>query len=312
MNAENTINAAEMQNDSDAIIKKTVMKTWIFQSNIATIVLLFVSFVLTTFIFGGFILNGLLRVPSQIANIFVIIAVLLITGLAYQKEGKNLSELGLAFEKGNFTFGLLGILIGGLFVVPLVYLIAWIKGYPVIFNHAFSGSYVISGLWLMFPTVILEELVFRGICFKKTIEISNVTKANIIFAALFIVSHWLNTAQIGNPTEMTVLLITGLCHILYSTALLKSKTLFFPIGLHLGNNWVSYFVFSNLAIGDPVNGQLKPSLVNVVAPYTIPVFDKEFITTTLVTAFCFMLFILAIRKWTPDKKLRLKSSPANV
>ncbi|HMF73458.1 MAG TPA: CPBP family intramembrane glutamic endopeptidase [Flavitalea sp.] len=284
----------------------------LYKSEIKTIVLLFVSFVLITFIFGGFLLNGLLRVPSQIANLLVVIAILLVTSKVYRREGKDISELGLNLKPGNFVFGLLGLMLGGLFVIPLIYLIAWMKGYPVIFNESFNSSYVLSGLWILFPTVMLEELAFRGICFKKTVEISGVTKANIIFSALFIVSHWLNVAQIGNPIEMTILLITGLGHVLYSTALLKSKTLFFPIGLHLGNNWVSLFVFSNLTIGDPVNGQLKPSLVNIVAPYTIPVLDKEFITTTLVTAFCFILFILAIRKWTPNKKLKLNSSPATV
>ncbi|HTF28255.1 MAG TPA: CPBP family intramembrane glutamic endopeptidase, partial [Flavitalea sp.] len=245
----------------------------LYKSEIKTIVLLFVSFVLITFIFGGFLLNGLLRVPSQIANLLVVIAILLVTSKVYRREGKDISELGLNLKPGNFVFGLLGLMLGGLFVIPLIYLIAWMKGYPVIFNESFNSSYVLSGLWILFPTVMLEELAFRGICFKKTVEISGVTKANIIFAALFIVSHWLNVAQIGNPIEMTILLITGLGHVLYSTALLKSKTLFFPIGLHLGNNWVSLFVFSNLTIGDPVNGQLKPSLVNIVAPYTIPVFD---------------------------------------
>jgi len=288
------------------------MKKNLCQSKIKTIVLLFTSFVVTVFIFGGFILNGLLRIPSQIANTLVIIAILSITSLVYRREGKDLSELGLNLKPGNFGFGLLGLILGGLFVIPLIFLIAWMKGYPVIFNHSFNSSYVLSGLWILFPTVMLEELAFRGICFKKTIEISSVTKANIIFAVLFIVSHWLNVAQIGNPIEMTILLITGLGHVLYSTALLKSKTLFFPIGLHLGNNWVSLFVFSNLNIGDPLNGQLKPSLVNVVALYTIPVFDREFFSTTLVTALSFILFILAIRKWTSSKKMRLNSSPDTV
>jgi hypothetical protein len=80
------------------------MKDNLFQTQGAKIVFLFISFVLTTFIFGGFILNGLLRVPSQIANVIVIIAILLITWLAYRKEAKNLSELGLNLKLRNFWF----------------------------------------------------------------------------------------------------------------------------------------------------------------------------------------------------------------
>jgi membrane protease YdiL (CAAX protease family) len=274
----------------------------LFQGQVAKIVLLFISFVLTTFILGGFILNGLLRIPAQIANVFVIIAILVITWLAYKKEGKNLSELGLDLRLRNFSFGLLGLLLGGIFVIPLVYLTAFINGYPVIFNQHFNGTYVLSGLWLLLPTVMLEELAFRGICFKKTVDISTITIANIIFATLFILSHWINLGAFGNPVLMTILLITGLGHLLYATALLKSKTLYFPIGLHLGNNWVSLFVFSNLDVTDHAVGQLKPSLISIISSGKTPVFDGHFILTTTVTAMLFLLFILAIRKWTATKE----------
>ena len=192
------------------------MKKNVLHSRVVKIIFLFIIFVLTTFILGGFILNGLLRVPSQIANTIVIAAILLITWKAYKKEGKNLSELGLNLKLKNIGFGISGLLIGGIFVVPLVYTIAFIKGYPVVFNQTFNGSYVLSGLWLCFPTVMLEELAFRGICFKKTVEISSVITANIIFATLFILSHWINLGAFGNPVLMTILLITGLGHILYA------------------------------------------------------------------------------------------------
>jgi len=274
------------------------MKNNVLHSQVLKIIFLFIIFVLTTFILGGFMLNGLLKLPSQIANVIVVAAILLITWKAYKKEGKNLSELGLNITLRNIGFGISGLLIGGIFVVPLIYTIAFIKGYPVVLNQTFSGSYVFSGLWLLLPTVMLEELAFRGICFKKTVEISGVTKANIIFATLFILSHWINLGAFGNPVLMTVLLITGLGHILYATAFLKSKTLYFPIGLHLGNNWVSLFVFSNMDINDPTTGQVKPSLLNVISDGKSPVFNGQFIFTTALTALLFILFILAIRKWT--------------
>src|SRR4030095_7124718 len=90
------------------------MTKTIFRSEVRKIVFLFISFVLTTFIVGGFILNGLLRVPSQIANLIIILAILLITWQAYKKEGKNLSEVGLNLKLRNLGFGLSGLFIGGL------------------------------------------------------------------------------------------------------------------------------------------------------------------------------------------------------
>ncbi len=278
------------------------MKKTLFQTQVAKIILLFIGFVLTAFILGGFVLNGLLRVPSQIANVVVIIAFLFITWKAYSREGKNLSALGLNLNARNIGFGVLGLMLGGVFIIPLVYLIAFIKGYPVVFNGTFSFSYVMSGLYLLLPTVILEELAFRGICFKKTVETWGVTKANLVFASVFILSHWINLGALGNPVQMTILLITGLGHLLYSTALLKSKTLLFPIGIHLGNNWVNLFVFSNLDINDPTKGQLKGSLINVIGDEKIPLFNGQFILTTVVTALMFVLFILAIRRWTSNRQ----------
>ena len=281
------------------------MSTTSYKSQILRIVFLFASFVLTTFILGGFILNGLLRTPAQIANTVVIVAILFITWKAYKNEGKDLSALGLNLRWKNIGFAFLGLVIGGLFIIPLVYIIAFIKGYPVVFNQAFESSCVLKGLWLLFPTVMLEELAFRGICFKKTVEITNVAKANLIFASLFILSHWINGAAFGDPVTMTILLITGLGHVLYATAFLKSKTLYFPIGIHLGGNWVNYFVFSNLNPNDPVNGQLKPSLINIVSHDKEQLFNGQFLLTTAVTAVAFVLFILAIRKWTHNDQVAL-------
>ena len=97
---------------------------------------------------------------------------------------------------------------------------------------------------------------------------------------------------------------TGLGHLLYATALLKSKTLHFPIGLHLRNNWVSLFVFSNVKVNAPTPGQT--SLINIVSDGVMPVFNGQFILTTILTtiltAFLFILFILAIRKWTSNRQ----------
>jgi len=273
------------------------------RSQFLKIAFLFIGFVLTTFVLGGFILNGLLRMQAQIANVIVIVAILFITWKAYKNEGKNLSELGLHLKFKNIGFAFLGFVIGGLFIIPLVHIIAFIKGYPVVFNQAFEGTYVLKGIWLLFPTVVLEELAFRGICFKKMVEITNVAKANLIFAGLFILSHWINGAAFGDPIAMTILLITGLGHVLYATAFLKSKTLYFPIGIHLGGNWVSYFVFSNLNPNDPINGQLKPSLINVVSNDKMQLFNGQFVLTTTVTALAFILFIVAIRKWTYNNQL---------
>lgn len=269
------------------------MKTFISHP-VSRIVLLFLSFVLAAFILGGFVLNGLLRLPPQLANTVVIAVIVLITLKAYKREGKSLSELGLGLTSRHLKLFFSGLLLGGVFIIPLVYAVAWIKGYPVIFNPGFDPQYVISGLWLLAPTVILEELAFRGKCFKDSVELIGVKKANIVFASVFIISHWLNMNAFGNIPQMTVLLITGLGHFLYAAALLRSKSLYFPIGIHLGNNWATLFVFNGAAAGE-AKGTVGHSLVNVVSGIEMPTPDTEFFLSTLVTAAFFLVFALLLQ-----------------
>lgn len=259
------------------------------------IAFLFLSFVLVAFFLGGFVLNGLLRLQAQVANTIVIFVILLITHLAFRREGKNLSKLGLNPSLRHLCMGFWGLILGGLFIIPLVYAITWMKGYPVVFNQGSDLRYIFSGLWLLAPTVILEELAFRGICFVKTVDLTGVRKANVIFALAFIVSHWLNMDESGNLPQMTVLLITGLGHLLYATALLRSGTLYYSIGIHLGNNWVTYFVFNGAAQADAANGLAGRSLINIVAQTEPAVFNAGFLLATLTTALFFLLFVFVIR-----------------
>lgn len=268
------------------------MKNFFLNTAIGKIGGLFLLFVAITFIGGGFILNGLLRMPATLANSIVVVAMLVITYKVYKKEGQDLSTLGTDLRWRHLRFALTGFLIGGLFVFPLVYAFAFIKGYPVIFNANFSSSYVLKGLLLVLPAVLLEELAFRGICFEKTVRLAGVKNANIIFASVFILSHWLNMQSFNGP-QMFVLLITGLGHILYATAFLRSGTLFFPIGLHFGNNWVSNFVFSTTE-NHPA-GLNNLSLIEIITNGELPVFDKQFFLTTFTTALLFILLIQCLR-----------------
>lgn len=88
--------------------------------------------------------------------------------------------------------------------------------------------------------VAVEEFLFRGHLFKKTIEISSVIKANIIFSILSKLVHVFDSGVINSlPMIIFTVITIPVGHLLFATALLKSKSLFFPIGIHLGNNWAT-------------------------------------------------------------------------
>jgi membrane protease YdiL (CAAX protease family) len=100
--------------------------------------------------------------------------------------------------------------------------------------------------YFILPQVATEEFLFRGYLFKKTIEVSNVVVANIIFSILFMLIHVLDENVLQQRGLIILLAVSiPVGHLLFATALLKSKTLWFPIGLHLGNNWATRHLISN-------------------------------------------------------------------
>jgi uncharacterized membrane protein HdeD (DUF308 family) len=77
-------------------------------------------------------------------------------------------------------------------------------------------------------------------------------------------------------------------HLLFATALLKSKTLLFPIGLHLGNNWATQYL---IAISDTGNSVFYT--VNNASFNTWP----AFIGFVLVFNGFFLFVTFLIWKW---------------
>ena len=81
-------------------------------------------------------------------------------------------------------------------------------------------------MYYILPTAAVQELMFRGYCFKKTIEVSNVVIANIIFAVLFMLIHVIDRDVMKDRGQLIFLAVSiPVGHLLFATALLKSKTL---------------------------------------------------------------------------------------
>ncbi|GAA4320258.1 CPBP family intramembrane glutamic endopeptidase [Compostibacter hankyongensis] len=260
-----------------------------------TLLLLFIAFFAVPFIFsfiGGY---------NPVVGYFSAVLLLLLTGLLYRWEGKSLSELGLNFKQGNIYFLPLGIIVGILFFCVLLFAQMLHNGIHIRFNKNADYTLIAGGIFILFQAVCIEELIFRGYCFKKAVDHAGIPKANLIFAFLFIVWHWIAFNAWGNYGLMLGLITTAFGHLLFSTALLRSGTLYFPIGIHLGNNWAEHYLFSASMEGPnarPSNGVLfiltgpdprqDPSQFHVIIGY-------------MITFICFLLFTWVIWKW-PKKR----------
>ena len=211
-------------------------------------------FVLALFLFAfalflsGLINNGVIKVYFPYAS-----AILLgiATWLLYKVDYKSLREIGLNLSLRHLSFLPLGVLIGAIAFLTAKYARALYTGESIVISETVNYSTILYALYIILPTVAVEEFLFRGYLFKKTIEKSNVIVANIIFSILFTLIHVFDENVMNNRGMMIFLIISiPVGHLLFATALLKSKTLFFPIGLHLGNNWATQHLITNSDNGD--------------------------------------------------------------
>jgi membrane protease YdiL (CAAX protease family) len=164
----------------------------------------------------------------------------IVTWILYRTDGKSLQALGLNITTTHFFFLILGLVIG---VVAL--------GLETLLRTIYTGEHwninlsvdqltLWKTLYVLLPSVVVQELMFRGYLFTKTIEVTNVVTANVIFSILFMLVHVVDKDAFQNTGQLIFLAVSiPVGHLLFATALLKSKTLYFPIGLHWGNNWAS-------------------------------------------------------------------------
>lgn len=165
---------------------------------------------------------------------------IIVNWILYKTENKTLKEIGLNLTLRNLSFLFLGLFIGVVALGIQTYLKTLYTGEQWNISSFINTSVLWKQLYYVLPMAAVQELMFRGYCFKKTIEVSNVVIANTIFSVLFMLVHVIDNNVLQNTPKLIFLLVSiPVGHLLFATALLKSKTLLFPIGLHWGNNWAS-------------------------------------------------------------------------
>ena len=163
---------------------------------------------------------------------------LIATWILYRTENKSLKEIGLNLNLRNISFLFFGLLLGIVAFAVSTYARTVYTGEQWHINPAIDWFILAKGLYIVLPTVATQQLIFRGYPFMKTVEVSNLFIANIIWGLLFALYHniW------GNPIILPFTILSFLIsHYVFSASLLKSSTLCFPIGIHLGHNWSSQY-----------------------------------------------------------------------
>ncbi|MFK8010761.1 MAG: lysostaphin resistance A-like protein [Marinicellaceae bacterium] len=187
--------------------------------------------------FVALVLTGMIEglVPIKKYFPFTGMAILLlVTWLLYKVDNKNLSELGLQFTYNNYKFLFYGVILSICAFLSATVLKNLITGQVIEYNENYSVGLIFLGLYYLIPNVVVEELLYRGYLFKKTIDKTSFFMTNIIFSIIFMLVHVLDSqvlSSLGGIILMAVTIPIG--HLLFAVALVKSKTILFPIGLHL-------------------------------------------------------------------------------
>lgn len=88
-------------------------------------------------------------------------------------------------------------------------------------------------------SVLVEELIFRGIPLYLLIKYLRWKPALLISAAAFGVYHWFTFGVLGSaPAMAVVFIVTGFMGYVFGLAYYRTNSLTLPIGIHLGWNVV--------------------------------------------------------------------------
>jgi uncharacterized protein len=191
--------------------------------------------------------------------------------VALRREGESLADVGLTLDARRAREFALGFLVSaGLFAaVPLARAIAVGATWELRGRDGLQAAIV--GLPVAFLLMFPEELIFRGYAFRRLIDVCGTRAAVVASALLFGVYH---LAQSGfgyrGIGAFWVVAMPALGGILFGLAMVRTRGLALPVGLHLGGNWVQASVLR-------FEGQAGAEVASLVgAPLTMPQIQRLF------------------------------------
>ncbi|HEX6184797.1 MAG TPA: type II CAAX endopeptidase family protein [Pyrinomonadaceae bacterium] len=192
--------------------------------------------------FGFIIQSVLLFVPAALIGL----------GCALVLEELPWRSLGWALHKGWLRDTLFGLLVGGAAICFAAAVGVTLGGYGFTFNGAAAGAatartLVVSGVIFLLGAAA-EEMLFRGYPLQTLMRSWPLWVALIPVSVPFALVHLANPNVVpGFTFANTVLAGVWLC-----VAYWRTRSLWFPLGLHFGWNWVQGAV-----LGSPVSGITK-------------------------------------------------------
>ena len=181
----------------------------------------------------------------------ILIVELLVSGiLLWLYDKSNLLVLGFKPTKPriiDFTFGF-GI--SAAICTLCLYLIAIVTKTSVTLNPDFTIITLLNSSFWMLKSVLGEELLFRGALLFIGIKKLGLKNACILSSIAFGIYHWFSYGILGNfPQMIYIFFLTGLGGLLFAYSFALTKSVYLPVGLHLGWNLIAVVIFSGGQLG---------------------------------------------------------------
>ncbi len=190
-------------------------------------------------------LSSIIKIP-HLKEVFPYVSVILlviVNWVMYRTENKNLDAIGLNLKRTNLYFLPIGLILGVIAVLLGYYSKSILVGDTMHLNKDTNYLALLKQLYWVLPTAAVQELICRGYIFKKLISTTNLTVANIIMGAIFVSMHDVFGIGLFGAIFYSISIIIG--HLVFATALLKSGTILFAIGIHWGSNIANNQLFTD-------------------------------------------------------------------
>ena len=196
----------------------------------------------------------------------LIIQLLISWLLLWVYNKSNLKELGLTPTKQRLIdFGLFftitaALCASGFLLKMLIAQQRWQ------INDGYNGWQFANAFWWNIKSVLFEEFIFRGVLLYILIKRIGQTKAILISAISFGVYHWFSHEIFGQIQAMIIEFITtGVIGLVLAFGFSKTSSMYIPIAIHLGWNYMQQAVFSGGPIGNQIFIEIMPRPVITVS-----------------------------------------------
>lgn len=171
---------------------------------------------------------------------------------------RPLAELTGKLDFTWLTRAIIGVALGAVLMLAPATLL-WTTG-QVHFSLNPGGAHLLLPPLALFAAVaVTEEVLFRGYIFQRLLDGLGEWPAQILIAALFLLTHVdaiQNAGTIGYLAGVNIFVAS----LMFGLAFIRTKSLAMPIGIHLAANFVQGGVLGFGVSGSEEQGLLAPTL----------------------------------------------------